>query len=181
MHRGEVSAGFRKFNALAGRAVQRAQQGRPASGRSREQCSGLPCGLGHSWSLRFLSCSWSQGPAQEWTRFRGPNGSGISPAKTIPTIWTEKDINWKAALPGPGHSSPVLWGEKVFVTAGDEKGEQFHVLVPQRRRWAAALAKGLSRPIAYPKHNYNTFRLQLAGNGRAPGLCLLEYAGKHAL
>jgi outer membrane protein assembly factor BamB len=57
---------------------------------------------------------------QEWTRFRGPNGSGVSPATTVPVRWTEKDYHWKVRLPGTGHSSPVLWGERIFVTAGEE-------------------------------------------------------------
>src|SRR5215831_75046 len=60
-------------------------------------------------------------PAQEWTRFRGPNGSGISKATTIPIRWTEKDYNWKVRLPGVGHSCPVLWGERLFVTSGEEE------------------------------------------------------------
>ena len=55
---------------------------------------------------------------QEWTRFRGPNGQGISRAKTVPVNWTEDDYNWKVKLPGGGHSSPVLWADKVFVTCG---------------------------------------------------------------
>ncbi len=57
----------------------------------------------------------------DWTRFRGPNGQGISSAKTIPVKWTEKDYNWKVKLPGIGHSSPVVWEDKVFVTSGDQK------------------------------------------------------------
>ncbi len=54
-----------------------------------------------------------------WTRFRGPNGSGISDATTVPIRWTEKDYNWKIDLPGPGHSSPVVWDKRIFVTCGD--------------------------------------------------------------
>ena len=54
-----------------------------------------------------------------WNRFRGPNGSGISNAKTVPVSWTEKDYNWKIELPGPGHSSPVVWENRIFVTCGD--------------------------------------------------------------
>jgi outer membrane protein assembly factor BamB len=57
--------------------------------------------------------------AQEWTRFRGPNGSGIGQAK-LPAVVTEKDIAWKTTLPGKGHSSPVVWGERVFVTANPD-------------------------------------------------------------
>ncbi len=59
--------------------------------------------------------------AQEWTRFRGPNGAGVSDAKTVPTKWTEKDYNWKIELPADGHGSPVIWGEKIFVVSGEEK------------------------------------------------------------
>ena len=54
-----------------------------------------------------------------WNRFRGPNGSGISNAKTVPIRWTEQDYNWKIGLPGPGHSSPVVWDKRIFVTCGD--------------------------------------------------------------
>ena len=59
--------------------------------------------------------------AQEWTRFRGPNGSGLGRAEAIPVQWTEADIDWKVSLPGIGHSSPVVWGDRVFVTSGDER------------------------------------------------------------
>src|SRR5436305_147864 len=68
----------------------------------------------------LLSALPGNAPGQEWTRFRGPNGSGVSPATTVPVRWTEKDYNWKVALPGVGHSSPVLWGERIFVTCGEE-------------------------------------------------------------
>jgi outer membrane protein assembly factor BamB len=57
----------------------------------------------------------------EWTRFRGPNGSGISGARTIPIKWTAKEYNWTIELPGDGSSSPVVWKEKLFVTCNDRK------------------------------------------------------------
>lgn len=59
--------------------------------------------------------------AQEWTRFRGPNGTGLSDAKSIPTKWTDADYNWKIELPGIGHSAPVLWGKKIFLTSASEE------------------------------------------------------------
>lgn len=54
----------------------------------------------------------------DWRRFRGPNGSGVADdAETIPTEWSpEQNIAWKAELPGPGVSSPVVVGQRVFVT-----------------------------------------------------------------
>ena len=67
--------------------------------------------------------------AQEWTRFRGPNGTGVSQAKTIPTTWTEKDYNWKVKLPGgSGHSSPVVWGDKVFLLSADPEDATRYML-----------------------------------------------------
>lgn len=64
--------------------------------------------------------------AENWERFRGPNGTGVSDAAAeIPSEWTEADYKWKKPLPGVGHSSPVIWDGKLFVTSGDPKtGEQ---------------------------------------------------------
>jgi outer membrane protein assembly factor BamB len=86
-------------------------------------CSGC-----HSLALLLLLASAAPGTGQEWTRFRGPNGSGLSAAKTIPTKWTEQDFNWRIPLPGAGHSSPVLWGDKIFLTSGDDQADQLWVL-----------------------------------------------------
>lgn len=67
-----------------------------------------------------LSCLAPQAvPAQDWTRFRGPNGMGVSPAKNLPATWTAADYQWRTALPGVGHSSPVLWGDKIFLNSAD--------------------------------------------------------------
>lgn len=67
-------------------------------------------------------------PAQEWTRFRGPDGTGVSEATTIPVQWTEDDYNWKTKLPGVGHSCPVVWGRKVFLLSANPQDATRHVL-----------------------------------------------------
>ena len=53
--------------------------------------------------------------AQEWTRFRGPNGSGISATINFPLKWTVNDYNWQIDLPMMGSSSPVLWGKRLYL------------------------------------------------------------------
>lgn len=53
----------------------------------------------------------------EWTRFRGPNGSGLGVAPNLPAQFSAADFNWKVELPGTGHSSPAVWGDRIFVTA----------------------------------------------------------------
>lgn len=67
---------------------------------------------------------------QEWARFRGANGTGVSSADSIPTSWTEKDLNWKTKLPGSGHSSPIQYGDLIFVLSGNpEDGSKYVVAV----------------------------------------------------
>jgi len=56
--------------------------------------------------------------AENWTRFRGPNGAGISESKTVPLEWNnDKNIKWSVDLPGKGSSSPVVFEDRVFLTA----------------------------------------------------------------
>ena len=66
--------------------------------------------------------------AQEWTRFHGPNGQGVSSLKSFPAEWSEENIVFKAELPGIGHSSPVLWGEKAFLLSADPETAERYVL-----------------------------------------------------
>lgn len=58
--------------------------------------------------------------AGAWNRFRGPNGSGLGEARGLPSTWTDADYRWTVELPGRGISSPVVWGDRLFVTAADE-------------------------------------------------------------
>jgi outer membrane protein assembly factor BamB len=59
----------------------------------------------------------------QWVRFRGPNGTGQSDARGIPVTWTTEQYKWRVGLAGIGHSSPVVWGEQVFVTSTlDDQG-----------------------------------------------------------
>src|SRR5580704_13267856 len=56
--------------------------------------------------------------AANWPTFRGPNGSGVAEG-SAPTKWDatkNENILWKTPIPGLAHSSPVVWGDKVFIT-----------------------------------------------------------------
>ncbi len=79
-------------------------------------------------SVLLPSLVWTTASAQDWTRFRGPNGAGLSQAKSLPTRWTEADYNWRVELPGQGHSSPVLWGERIFLMSADPENATRYVL-----------------------------------------------------
>lgn len=65
--------------------------------------------------------------AQEWTRFRGTNGTGVTKTR-FAAEFSEDDYNWKVKLPGIGHSSPVVWGDKVFLLSADPKDATRYML-----------------------------------------------------
>ena len=68
------------------------------------------------------------GRAQEWARFRGPNGTGVSGDTTIPTEWTEADFDWRRPIPGQGHGHPVIWAGKLFLVTATDEGRKRLVL-----------------------------------------------------
>jgi outer membrane protein assembly factor BamB len=93
---------------------------------------------------------------QEWTRSRGPNGAGISDAKTVPTSWTEQDYNWKVKLPAPGHSSPVLWGDLIFLTGADERTAERSVFALSAKDGKLLWSNSYASTI-HNKHALNSF------------------------
>jgi outer membrane protein assembly factor BamB len=61
---------------------------------------------------------------QTWPRFRGPGGLGVSTHANLPTTWngeTGEGIRWKTYVPLPGNSSPVVWGNRIFLTGATEQ------------------------------------------------------------
>ncbi len=68
--------------------------------------------------LSVVLANQSVAESSNWDRFRGPNGSGISVDPSPPPIsWSpEKNVRWQVDLPGPGHSCPIVVGNRIFVT-----------------------------------------------------------------
>ena len=94
--------------------------------------------------------------AQEWTRFRGPNGTGVSEAKGLPSTWTEKDFRWRVAIPGEGHSAPVAWGDKLFVESALDQGRERQLICLAKADGKILWTK--KTPSAtHPKHKLSSF------------------------
>jgi len=69
----------------------------------------------------------------DWPRFRGPTGQGLAPDAKPPLQWsTEKNIAWKSSIPGEGWSSPIVLGNRVFVTYASDGGTSCHVRALER-------------------------------------------------
>ncbi|MEX2272139.1 MAG: PQQ-binding-like beta-propeller repeat protein [Vicinamibacterales bacterium] len=58
--------------------------------------------------------------AQHWPGWRGPRGTGVSSETTFPVSWDASNIRWKTPIPGRGHSSPIVWGDRIFLTTSIE-------------------------------------------------------------
>ncbi len=117
-------------------------------------CRLIPWFIFQAAILCAIECSVSF--AENWPRFRGVGGAGISSSTGIPSQWTEQDYRWVAELPGAGNSSPVIWQDRLFVTAADEESKQRFLICLNKadgtERWRA------QTPLAkYKKHKNNSF------------------------
>lgn len=108
-------------------------------------------------SLVFCVSCASPVDAQEWTRFRGPNGSGISPETSIPVQLSPSNIQWTAKLPGSGHSSPVLWGERLFLTGAENEESATRYIFAVEAQTGEVLWKREYPSEFHKKHAFNSF------------------------
>jgi outer membrane protein assembly factor BamB len=75
---------------------------------------------------------WS-GLSEDWPEFRGPSGQGHSAEKGLPISWSEsKNIAWKTAIPGLGWSSPVIQGDRIWLTTALDEGRSLRALCLDR-------------------------------------------------
>lgn len=115
--------------------------------------------LSHRVPLALLAAGLLSLPAsaQEWTRFRGPNGTGISPAKGIPVKWTEQDFRWRVPIPGEGHSQPVIWGDKLFLTSAVDLGKERLLLCLDKNTGKEIWTKSFVLPTHRPGNKNASF------------------------
>jgi len=65
----------------------------------------------------------------DWPQFRGPTGQGVSDEKGLPLTWSEtKNVRWKVAIPGRGWSSPVVQGDRIWLTTATDEGKSLRAI-----------------------------------------------------
>src|SRR5215212_5081540 len=88
---------------------------------------------------------------QEWPQFRGPTGQGVSDEKGLPLTWSEtQNVRWKVSIPGRGWSSPVVHGDRIWLTTATEEGKSLRAIAVDRNTGAIL-------------QNIEVFRLKSAG------------------
>ena len=112
----------------------------------------------------------------DWDRFRGPNGSGVAEATGLPAIFGPKEnLIWKTALP-PGHSSPILSRDRIFLTAVDK--EKLYLIAMDRRTGRIVWQRESPRNRAERLHKLNS---PASATPAADGTQVYVFFGDHGL
>jgi outer membrane protein assembly factor BamB len=100
------------------------------------------------------------GAERQWPRFRGPSGQGETKQTTLPTMWDKdgRNLLWRVKVDGVGNSSPVIWGEHLFLTSSDAKGTKRFVHCFNRQdgsvRWARQVPARPPEPGVRDKNGF---------------------------
>lgn len=96
--------------------------------------------------------------AQNWPNWRGPNGDGTSSETNLPTEWdAEKNVIWKSEVPGAGYSSPVIWGDKLFLTSALLDAHERVLLCYDANSGELLWQKTILKTALEGKHNDNSY------------------------
>jgi outer membrane protein assembly factor BamB len=116
----------------------------------------LPTANGEA--VKSLSTEAPKAAANDWPWWRGPALDGTSRDQKAPTTWsTRKNVVWKAKVPGRGHSSPIVIGNRVILTTADEDAKKQLILALDRKTgkplWTRVAHEG-GLPRKYPKNSH---------------------------
>lgn len=96
--------------------------------------------------------------AENWPSFRGPTRQGISAEKNLPLHWgAESNVVWKAAIPGVGWSSPIVWGDRVFLTSATDNGTSCRVIAVGARSGKVLWDKEVFKQVPRRKEGKNSY------------------------
>jgi outer membrane protein assembly factor BamB len=96
--------------------------------------------------------------AENWPQFRGSTGQGHSAETGVPLKWgASEGIAWKTELPGEAWSSPIVWGDRVFVTAATDGGKACRVLALDRKAGTIVWNKEVFKQVLRRKEGRNTY------------------------
>ena len=112
------------------------------------------------WLLVFMLSGINAGFSQEsnWTHFRGSSLNGISTADNIPLNWDESTTGWKTEIHGMGHSSPVIYGNQIWVTTATSDGKELYAVCTDYRTGKIIYDIKVFTPEAlFGKHSINTY------------------------
>ena len=113
-------------------------------------------GISLCFACWLTACDAAWG--ENWMRFRGPTGQGISSETKLPVTWSAtKNIKWKTSLPGKGWSSPIVFDDQVFLTTSTEEGVSCRVICINRKEGRIAWTTEVHRQKPGPMRKQNSY------------------------
>ena len=111
------------------------------------------------WAVIAMSLAGASiGFAEEWPGWRGPRGDGTSTETGLPVHWSAaENICWKVPVPGTGHSSPIVWGDRVFITTCREETKERLLLCFDRREGKLLWERVVVTAPLEKKHQFNSY------------------------
>src|SRR5688572_22160770 len=96
--------------------------------------------------------------AADWPQWRGPRLNGVSEEKGLPTKWSAtENVAWRVPIPGKGHSSPIVVGERIFITTAlEDKGERLLLCLSRQDGGVLWQKLVLTAPLE-KKHKFNNY------------------------
>jgi outer membrane protein assembly factor BamB len=99
-------------------------------------------------------CAW----ADNWPAWRGPHGNGVCDESDLPLAWSAtENVAWRVPLPAPGNSTPIVWGDRVFVTGPQEEGRRRTVMCFDRADGTLRWTREIVFEAQEPTHATNPY------------------------
>lgn len=100
----------------------------------------------------------SRAQAEDWPGWRGPRGDGTSLERDVPTKWSAtENVAWKTPIPGAGHSSPIVWGGRLFLTTALTESQERVLLSLDRKTGTIQWQEKVLRSALEAKNNENSY------------------------
>jgi outer membrane protein assembly factor BamB len=114
-------------------------------------------GVAFLWMMLAQVGRAGESPGRNWPNWRGPSGQGYVDDSNVPLTWSEKEnLVWKTELAGRGNSTPIIWGDRIFLTAASKTGHERYVICISKSDgkllWQRTASKGIPPDRT---HNWN--------------------------
>ena len=125
--------------------------------------------------------------AENWPAWRGPEGTGVAHDADLPLRWSEKEnVRWRTPLPDRGNSTPIVWGDRVFITQAVEKKNRRTLMCFDRNDGKLLWQSGITWTERDSTNGQNPYcSPSPVADGRrvvayfgSPGLYCYDYSGK---
>jgi outer membrane protein assembly factor BamB len=110
------------------------------------------------WIVGYSCLLAAPAAAENWPQWRGPTGQGISQESDVPLRWSaSENVKWKVKLPAQGNSTPIVWGDRVFLTSAEDNAATCSLFCFDRSTGRELWKQSVPAKFKQPTHGTNPF------------------------